>query len=213
MSLQMIFIGPPGAGKGTQAAQLSSHLSIPHISTGDMLRNAVKAGTKLGIKADEYMKQGALVPDELVIDMVQERILQADCANGFILDGFPRTLKQAGALEQSLTHVGTAINAVLLIEVPDSLILERITGRRSDPQTGAIYHIKFNPPPPEIADRVVQRKDDTSEACKARLQKYHSETAPLIPFYEQKGILMRIDGIGSPEDVRIRIMSALQTLE
>lgn len=213
MSLQMIFIGPPGAGKGTQAAQLSSHLSIPHISTGDMLRNAVKTGTTLGSKADEYMKQGALVPDELVIDMVQERIIQADCANGFILDGFPRTLKQAEALEQSLAQVGTTINAVLLIEVPDSLIVERITGRRSDPQTGAIYHIKFNPPPPEIADRVVQRKDDTSEACKARLQKYHSETAPLIPFYEQKGILMRIDGIGSPEDVRIRIMSALQTLE
>jgi len=209
----MIFIGPPGAGKGTQATHLSQHLRIPHISTGDMLRNAVKAGTKLGLKADEYMRKGALVPDEVVIGMVIERIAHSDCDQGFILDGFPRTRMQAENLDQALAQVHASLDAVLLMEVPDSLIIERISGRRSDPQTGAIYHIKFNPPPSDLADRVIQRKDDTQEACSARLQKYHSETAPLIPVYEQKGILVRIDGVGSPEDVKIRIMAALHTLD
>ncbi len=210
--MRMILVGPPGAGKGTQAAFLVGNFHIPHISTGDMLRAAVKAGTELGKKADDFMKRGALVPDEVVIGMVIERIAQADCADGFMLDGFPRTQPQAAALDQALSAAGVSLDVVLLIEVPDEMIVERITGRRSDPETGTIYHMTFNPPPAEVADRVVQRKDDTEEACVARLDKYHSETAPIVPFYEQKGLLRRVNGVGKPAEVTARITDALSDL-
>jgi len=210
--MRMILIGPPGAGKGTQAAFLVDRFRIPHISTGDMLRAAVKAGTELGRQADDFMKKGALVPDDLVIAMVIERIGQDDCRAGFMLDGFPRTRPQAEALDAALTGAGARLDTVLLIEVPDGLIVERITGRRSDPETGAIYHLKFNPPPADVAGRVVQRKDDTEEACRARLDKYHSETAPVIPFYQGKGLLRRVDGVGTPAEVTARITSALGDL-
>jgi adenylate kinase len=205
----MILVGPPGAGKGTQAARLIDSYSIPHISTGDMFRAAVKAGTEMGKKADEYMKAGQLVPDDVVIAMVIERIGQDDCKDGFMLDGFPRTRPQAEALDGELQKAGVELDVVLLIEVPDELILDRITGRRSDPETGTIYHIKFNPPPADVADRVVQRKDDTAEACKARLDKYHSETAPIVPFYEERGVLKRVDGNASPDEVTARIKAQL----
>lgn len=208
--MRMILVGPPGAGKGTQAARLVDRYQIPHISTGDMLRAAVKAGTELGTRADGYMKSGALVPDELVIAMTVERISQDDCAGGFMLDGFPRTRPQAEALDVALEKAGVALDHVVLIEVPDELIVERITGRRSDPETGAIYHLTFNPPPDEVKDRLVQRKDDTEEACKARLEKYHSETAPIVPFYEGKGILAWVDGVGTPDEVTERITEALR---
>ena len=201
----MILIGPPGAGKGTQAQRLVETFHIPHISSGDMLRAAVAEGTELGKQADGYMKAGHLVPDDVVIGMVIERIGKPDAADGFMLDGFPRTRPQAEALDKA----GVALDRVLLIEVPDGLIVERIVGRRSDPVTGAIYHLKFNPPPPQIAERLVQRKDDTEEACRARLDKYHSETAPIVPFYEQKGILVRVDGDGPPDQVTRRIVDAL----
>ena len=207
--MRMILIGPPGAGKGTQAQSLVDSYAIPHISSGDMLRSAVKAGTELGKLADRYMKAGDLVPDEVVIGMIIERIQQPDCARGFMLDGFPRTRPQAEALDAALRAAGVSLDTVVLIEVPDSLILERITGRRSDPETGAIYHLKFKPPPPELEGRLVQRKDDTAEACTARLDKYHRETAPVVPFYEDAGILVRIDGVGSPEEVFVRIGAAL----
>src|SRR5687768_7844965 len=167
--MRMILIGPPGAGKGTQAAFLVDTYRIPHISSGDMLRAAVKEGTALGIQADGFMKRGALVPDELVIGMIIERIGKPDAQDGFMLDGFPRTRPQAEALDRALKQAGVELDAVLLIEVPDELILERITGRRSDPQTGAIYHIKFNPAPADVAARLVHRKDDTEEAFGARL--------------------------------------------
>jgi adenylate kinase len=206
----MILIGPPGAGKGTQAQRLVDQYSIPHISSGDMLRAAVAEGTELGVQADGYMKAGQLVPDEVVIGMVIERIGKPDAAAGFMLDGFPRTRPQAEALDAALAVAGVALDRVLLIEVPDNLIVERIVGRRSDPQTGAIYHLKFNPPPPEIAGRLVQRKDDTEEACRARLDKYHSETAPIIPFYEAKGVLVRVNGEGPPDQVTRRIVDALR---
>ncbi len=207
--MRMILVGPPGAGKGTQASFLVDKFNITHISSGDMLRAAVKEGTDLGKQADGYMKAGQLVPDDLVIAMIIERIAKPDCANGFMLDGFPRTRPQAEALDANLKNAGVVLDVVLLIEVPDELILERITGRRSDPDTGEIYHITFMPPPADVAGRVIQRKDDTAEACTARLDKYHSETAPIVPFYEGQGILKTVDGHAAPEEVTNRIVGVL----
>ena len=207
--MRMILVGPPGAGKGTQAVHLVERFKISHISTGDMLRAAVSEGTALGKQADGYMKAGGLVPDDLVIAMVIERIGKPDCAKGFMLDGFPRTRPQAEALDVELRKAGVALDVVLQIEVPDDLIVERITGRRLDPDTGDIYHIKFKPPPADIAGRVTQRKDDTEEACRARLEKYHSETAPIIPFYEAQGTLKRVDGNAAPDEVSRRIEQVL----
>ncbi len=206
--MRMILVGPPGAGKGTQAAKLIDTYKIPHISTGDMLRAAVKEGTEMGKQADGFMKQGHLVPDEVVIGMVIERIAKGDCSEGFMLDGFPRTRPQAQALDTELTKAGVKLDVVLFIEVPDELIVGRITGRRSDPKTGAIYHLEFNPPPAGL--EVVQRKDDTEEACIARLEKYHSETAPIIPFYEEQGLIKRVDGNAAPDEVASRIKTALK---
>jgi adenylate kinase len=209
LTMRLILVGPPGAGKGTQAAKLIERLSVPHLSTGDMLRLAVKQGTELGQKAENHMKSGGLVPDDLVIPIVVERIQQADCAPGFILDGFPRTRPQAEALDAALQAAGVALDAVAVIEVPDEFIVERITGRRQDPVTNTIYHTKFNPPPAEIADRIVQRSDDTEEACRARLKKYHGETAPIVPFYEAQGLLRRVDGVGDPAEITRRMFAAL----
>ncbi len=207
--MRMILVGPPGAGKGTQAARLVDLFLIPHISSGDMLRAAVKEGTELGKEADRYMKAGQLVPDEVVIGMILERIAKPDCAKGFMLDGFPRTRPQAEALDAAMAKAGVSLDAVVLIEVPDELIVDRITGRRSDPATGRIYHVKFDPPPPGL--EVVQRKDDTVEAVTTRLAKYHSETAPIIPFYLEKGILKRVDGVGDPDIVTERIKAVLNS--
>ncbi len=207
--MRTILIGPPGAGKGTQAARLVDTYKITHISSGDMLRAAVKEGTKLGQEADGYMKAGKLVPDEVVIGMILERIAKPDCANGFMLDGFPRTRPQAQALDEAMQKAGVALDAVVLIEVPDALLEERAVGRRTDPETGTIYHLTYNPPPAEIAGRLVHRKDDTVEAVTTRIQKYHSETAPIVPFYEAKGILRRVDGVGNPDEVTQRIKKVL----
>jgi adenylate kinase len=207
----MILVGPPGAGKGTQASRLIDTFRIPHISSGDMLRAAVKEGTALGVEADRYMKAGKLVPDEVVIGMILERIARPDCAAGFMLDGFPRTRPQAEALDTAMRGAGVELDAVVLIEVPDGLLEERAVGRRSDPATGTIYHLKYNPPPAEIAGRLIHRKDDTIEAVTTRVQKYHSETAPIIPFYLSKGILKRVDGVGEPDAITERITAALNS--
>jgi len=207
--MRMILVGPPGAGKGTQAARLVETFHIPHISSGDMLRAAVKEGTPMGVEADHFMKAGKLVPDEVVIGMILERIAKPDCANGFMLDGFPRTRPQAEALDVAMKNAGVALDAVVLIEVPDALLEERACGRRSDPETGTIYHLKYNPPPAYVMGRLVHRKDDTVEAVTTRVQKYHSETAPIVPFYVEKGILKRVDGVGDPDIITQRITTAL----
>jgi adenylate kinase len=206
----MILVGPPGAGKGTQASRLVDRFKIPHISSGDMLRAAVAEGTALGKQADGFMKAGQLVPDDVVIGMVIERLSAPDCKAGFMLDGFPRTAPQAEALDRQMARSGIALDVVLLIEVPDELILERITGRRSDPTTGRIYHLTFDPPPADVVPRLLHRKDDTADAITARLVKYHSETAPIVPFYAKKGILRRVDGVASLDEVTRRIETALK---
>lgn len=209
--MRMILVGPPGAGKGTQAARLVDTFRIPHISSGDMFRAEVKQGTELGKQLDHHMKLGGLVPDEVTIPIVLKRITQPDTAGGFMLDGFPRTRPQAEALDEAMTKAGVALDAVVLIEVPDSLLEERAVNRRSDPETGKIYHLKYNPPPADIAGRLVHRADDTKEAVDKRIAKYHSETAPIIPFYMEKGILKRVDGVGEPDIITERIKAVLNS--
>lgn len=209
----LIFIGPPGAGKGTQAQRLCAKLGVPQISTGDMLRAARKAGTELGKKADEYMTKGLLVPDEVVIGLVQERIAQPDAVRGFVLDGFPRTVPQAEALERMLTRAGRRIDDVVLLEVPDELIVERITGRRTGETSGRIYHIKYDPPPfpdrGEGGERLVVRDDDREEKVRTRLVEYSAMTAPLVAWYGSKGLLRRVDGVGLLDDVTAALFRSI----
>ncbi len=206
---RLIFIGPPGAGKGTQAARIVQRYGIPHISTGDMFRAAVTAGTPLGLEANAFMKYGRLVPDAVTIGLVRERFAQPDTANGFLLDGFPRTVPQAEALDVALSTDGVVLSAVLLLEVPDDLIVERITGRVTDPNTGRIYHRRFDPPPTDVAFRVVQRPDDTEDVVRGRLLAYHEQTAPIVPFYERLGLVRRVNGVGSTDDVTARLVKSL----
>ena len=208
--MDLIFLGPPGAGKGTQAEAIIRELAIPQISTGDIIRAAIRAGTALGKEFKSYTDAGKLVPDDLVNRMVDERLAQPDCTPGFLLDGFPRTVVQAEALDAMLARRGRKLDHVLLLEVADEVLLERITGRRSDPQTGRVYHVKFDPPPPELAPRLIQRSDDTEEVLGKRLAEYHEKTAPLIPYYEKTGLLRRIDGIGSMDEIRARIFGVLE---
>ncbi len=205
--MRLILVGPPGAGKGTQAKRLTTSLNVPHVSSGDMLREARAEGTELGKKAGALMDKGELVPDDLVISMVIERIGKEDCNKGFMLDGFPRTRPQAEALDVALSAAKVQLNAVVLIEAADEVIERRITGRRTDPKSGRIYHVEFDPPPEGI--EVTQRSDDTAEAVKARLQKYHRDTAPIIPYYEDKGLLKRVDGLKTPDEVTASMLSVL----
>ena len=209
--MRWIFVGPPGAGKGTQAMRVVDHLQVPHISTGDMFRAAVKNETPLGVEAKKFMDAGMLVPDEVTIGLVRERISQPDAERGFLLDGFPRTVPQADALQKALEEDNVTLNGVLLLEVDDDKIVDRITGRRTDPETGEIYHMTFRPPPADIAGRVIQRKDDTEEACRTRLAAYHAQTAPLIPFYASRGLLKRVNGEGAPSDVTKSVISHLNS--
>jgi adenylate kinase len=210
--VRLIFVGPPGAGKGTQAAKVVERHGIPHISTGDMFRAEIEEGTPLGKLAGKLIARGSLVPDDVTVSMVVSRIERPDCCQGFLLDGFPRTLPQAEALEEALAAHNKRLDAVILLEVPDELIVERISGRRVDPLTGEIYHIKYNPPPPEIAGRVIQRPDDTEATCRRRLEKYHSETEAILPFYEARGLLVRVDGTTDTEEVAANVADALAAL-
>ena len=208
--MRIIFIGPPGAGKGTQAARIVERLGVPHVSTGDMLRAALKGGTEMGKLAQTYMTAGALVPDEVVIGIVRDRLSEPDAAKGFMLDGFPRTLPQAEALDAMLASIGVTIDRVPVLEVADELIVARIVGRRTDPDTGRIYHLTFDPPPADIVDRLQHRADDTEEAVRTRLAAYHAQTAPIIPHYSAQGVVRVLDGVGTPDEVTERLMAALQ---
>ena len=200
----VVFLGPPGAGKGTQAQRLVEEKGFIHISTGDLLREAVKKGTPLGLKAKEYMERGELVPDELILQLIKEKLPKE---GNVILDGFPRTIAQAEALDKMLQQLGKKVDAVILFEVPDEVVIERLSGRRIDPKTGKVYHIKYNPPPPGV--EVIQREDDKEEVIRKRLEVYRKQTAPLIEYYEEKGILKRIDATKSPEEVYKEILNAL----
>ena len=199
----MLF-GPPGAGKGTQASRISSLTGKPQVSTGDMLRAAVASGSELGAEAKGYMEAGLLVPDEVIIGLISERLQEPDAVSGLLLDGYPRTIAQAEALAEV-----EEVSAVISIEVPDEAIVERIVGRRMDPETGKIYHIRFNPPPAELSERVIQRKDDNEDTVWNRLSAYHEQTAPLADWYEQREVLVRIDGNRSIEAVGNAIEDAI----
>lgn len=205
--MRLVLLGPPASGKGTQAAILTEKLGVPQISTGDMLRAARKAGTKLGKEASEFMNAGKLVPDSVVIGLVDERLSQDDAAKGFILDGFPRTVPQAEALAEVLLKKRTPLDAVLEIEVSRDLLVERATLRRTDKRTGQIYHLKYNPPPPDA--ELDHRVDDQEETVKERLDQYDAMTAALTPHYQSKNLLKRVDGVGKPEEVTSRLLEAL----
>lgn len=211
--MDLVFIGPPGAGKGTQAKRLCAKLGVPQVSTGDMLRAAVAAKTPLGLQADEFMKGGKLVPDEVVIGLVAEHIAQPDARKGFVLDGFPRTLSQAESLDRMLARAGRKLDHVVLLEVPDELILERITGRRTGETTGRIYHIKYDPPPfpdrGEGGEHLIIREDDRSEVVRPRLATYAAQTAPLVAYYANKGLLRRVDGVGTLDEVTAALFRAV----
>lgn len=210
----VILLGPPGAGKGTQAARLAERLGLVHVASGDLFREAVAAQTPLGQKAQGYMERGELVPDEIVVAMVLERLAQSDCHRGAVLDGFPRTVAQAGALDEALSAQGKKVDAVLLLHVPDEVVLERLTGRRICRNCQAPYHITFHPPAQEgICDRcggvLYQRDDDREETVRHRLQVYREQTAPLISYYHQKQVLHKVDGVGEVEEVSERLLRAL----
>ena len=197
--MRLIMLGAPGAGKGTQAAKLAEAYGIPHISTGDIFRANIKEGTELGKKAKSYMDAGGLVPDELVCDLVADRIKKDDCEKGFILDGFPRTIPQAKALDEALKAMGLALNAAVNVDVPDENIIRRMSGRRACLGCGATYHIVYNKPAKEgICDvcgkELVLRDDDKPETVKTRLSVYHEQTQPLIDYYEAAGVLVTVDG-------------------
>jgi adenylate kinase len=205
--VKLVLLGPPGSGKGTQAAVLCQKLGIPKISTGDMLRAAMEAGTKLGLEAQGYMNAGKLVPDEVVIGLVEERLQQPDAQKGFILDGFPRTTAQADALGALLQRLGRPLDRVLQIEVPKALLTERAVLRRTDKRTGQIYHLKYSPPPPDA--ELEHRADDREETVQKRLDQYESLTAALLPYYDRLGLVRTVDGVGKPEEVTARVLGAL----
>ncbi|AVX20815.1 MULTISPECIES: adenylate kinase [Carboxydocella] len=212
--MRLLIMGPPGAGKGTQAEVLVKKLEIPHISTGDMFRAAIKEGTEMGKKAKEYMDAGQLVPDEVVVGMVKERLSKEDCAHGFLLDGFPRTIAQAEALEKTLQELDMQIDAVINIAVPREKLMERLTGRRICRACGASYHVVFNPPArPGICDKcggeLYQRDDDNEATVANRLDVYEAQTQPLIDFYQVRGLLRQIDGDQPIDKVLSDILTAI----
>ncbi len=207
MAKTYIFLGPPGAGKGTQAQRLVEEKGFVQISTGDILREAVKKGTELGKKAKEYMEAGKLVPDEIIIGIIKDKLKELQDKD-IILDGFPRTIPQAEALDRMLPEVGRKLDGVILFDVPDEEVIKRLSGRRVDPKTGKVYHIIYNPPPEGV--EVIQRDDDKEEVIKKRLEVYHSQTAPLIEYYKKKNKLQLIDATRPPDEVYKEILSVIK---
>ena len=214
MMMNLILLGPPGAGKGTQAKRLMEKYDIPQISTGDILRAAVKEGTEMGRKAKEFMDAGKLVPDEVVIGIIDDRLKEKDCQGGFMLDGFPRTVPQAEALDGVLTKMGSGIDHVVSIEVPESELIGRLTGRRTCKGCGAGFHVMFDPPKVEgkcdkCEGELYQRDDDNQETVTNRLKVYNDQTQPLIDYYRGKGLLRPVDGLGGIEEIFERITKVL----
>ena len=207
--MNVILLGAPAAGKGTQAQTICRVLKVPQVSTGDIIRSAIREQTALGLEFKSYADAGALVPDDLVNRLVEGRLAQCDCAGGFLLDGFPRTVAQAEWLDASLAGQGRRIDRVLSFEVDDAVILERVTGRRTDPATGRVYHMTFDPPPADVVHRLVQRPDDTEAVLRRRLAEYRDKTAPIVPYYERRGLLRRVNGEGALSDVQRRVLGAL----
>ncbi|MBC64908.1 MAG: adenylate kinase [Euryarchaeota archaeon] len=204
MKGSIVLFGPPGAGKGTQAARIVDLTSKPQISTGDMLRAALLEGSELGKEAKSYMEAGELVPDDIIIGLISQRLKVDDAKNGVLFDGFPRTIAQAEELAKI-----AKVDSVISIEVPDDSIVQRIVGRRMDPETGEIYHVDFKPAPESIIDRLVQRKDDNEFTVRNRLKAYHEQTSPLAIWYENQGLLIKVDGEQSIKDVGDEIISKL----
>lgn len=217
MKRRMILLGPPGAGKGTQAKMISALLGIPHISTGDILRDAVKSGSELGKKVKEIMERGDLVPDELMDRIVENRLKENDCRNGFILDGYPRTVKQAESLEKILENLNEKLDIVILVDVSEDDVVRRITNRRICPKCGKVYNLivpNLKPSEDELCDlckvKLIQRDDDKEETVRRRYRVYMESTSPLIEYYDKKGILERIDGKNQPEKVKEEILKVLE---
>ena len=216
--LNLILLGPPGAGKGTQAERLREDFALPHISTGDMLRAEVSAGSELGLAAKRYMDAGELVPDEVIVGMISKRVREPDANEGFLLDGFPRNAEQADALAKALDSLSRQLAAALLIEVPDDELVRRLAGRRVCVKNPShIYHVEFDPPKHEgVCDqdgsRLIQRDDDKEETIRRRLEVYHSQTEPLIEHYDAAGLLRRFDGTRDPDEVHARIRATIATL-
>jgi len=215
--LNLVLLGPPGAGKGTQAERLVTDFDLPYYATGDILRAAVAEETELGKEAKSYMDKGELVPDEVICRVIMERIDSPEAEDGFLLDGFPRTVPQADTLEKALEGRDRKLTAVLLIEAPDDEVIKRISGRRVCVKNGHVYHVDYDPPKHEdVCDqdgsRLIQRDDDKPETVKKRLDVYHAQTTPLIDYYEQRGFLRRFDGARSPSEVHDHIRATLATL-
>ena len=215
--LNLILLGPPGSGKGTQGERLQEDFRLPYYATGDILRAAVAEATELGKTAKEYMDRGDLVPDEVIIGVIAERVEGAEAADGFILDGFPRTVGQADALGEEMEGLGRSITAAVLIDVSDEEVVRRLGGRRTCAKNGHIFHVDFDPPKNEdVCDicgaRLIVRDDDKPEVIRHRLETYHSKTKPLVDFYEERGVLKRVDGSLEPEEVGNRIRALLATL-
>ena len=212
--MQILFLGPQGAGKGTQAKKLSEKIDLPHLSSGDLLRQAVADGTPAGTRAKEYMDAGKLVPDDVLIAMFEEKLTGPECRGGFILDGFPRNLAQAKALDGLLVRLNVPLMGAVNLKINDALAMERMTGRRNCPNCGAIYHIKFTPPKQtdvcdNCAAKLMQRSDDTEAACRKRLEVYHEQTEPLIGYYDGNKILVSVDASAEPQTVFLKIMQTL----
>ena len=212
--MKIIMLGAPGAGKGTKAKKIAAKYQIPHISTGDIFRANIKNGTELGMKAKSYMDAGGLVPDEITIGMLLDRIHEADCANGYVLDGFPRTIPQAESLTTALKEMGESIDYAINVDVPDENIISRMSGRRACLQCGATYHIVYNAPAKEgvcdvCGQNLVLRDDDKPETVKKRLAVYHDQTQPLIEYYKKEGVLKEVDGTRDMEEVFQAIVDIL----